>query len=391
MIAKPIDSITEADLLHLIEAAIVESKRIEYKRELPDAGDAGKVKFLKSVTALANTQGGDLIYGVEAIDGVPRHLRALTMPSADQVLQRLESLGAEGVSPRLAGVHYKFVSLAAGGEVLVIRVAKSWNAPHRVTAGGHAHFYGRNAAGVYPLDVGELRQAFTLSDSIAERVRSFRAGRLLAIGSGEAPTPLQDGARVVFHVMPLQSFTSDFRIDLASREQRLVEAFQKIVPPGNGGHSQRFNLEGRLTHRIVRDGFSESYALLFRNGIIEAAQVWPESDGEKGLPSYYEDHVLDVLKEYLEALRALGLASPVYVFMSMLKVSGYHLSIHARRILGRRVVLDREALIFPELLMEDWSQNLTEQMRPLFDMVWNAFGYERSFNYDANGRWAPSK
>jgi predicted HTH transcriptional regulator len=101
MIAKPIDFITEADPQSLINDSVPESKRIEYKRELPDASEQGKVKFLKSVTAFANTQGGDLIYGMEAEDGIPKQLQPLSMLSIDQVLQRLEQLCASGTDPRL--------------------------------------------------------------------------------------------------------------------------------------------------------------------------------------------------------------------------------------------------------------------------------------------------
>ncbi|TAN15493.1 MAG: ATP-binding protein [Rhodanobacter sp.] len=276
VIAKPIGSITEADLLQLIQAGTPESKHIKYKRTLPDGGDSGKVKFLRSVTALANTQGGDLIYGMEASDGIPQQLCALTMPSADQVLQRLESLCADGVSPRLAGVQYRFVPLSGGGEVLVIRIQKSWNAPHRVTAGGHAHFYGRNAAGSYPLDVGELRQAFTLSESVAERIRAFRAKRLLALGNGEVPIPLVPGVRVVLHIVPLQSLTSEFLVDISPRTQQQMQALNRVEPPGAGGWSQRVNLDGRVKYDNECDGMARAYAQLYRSGMIEAVQVWPE-------------------------------------------------------------------------------------------------------------------
>lgn len=115
MIVKPIDSIIEADFQELIEDGVQESKHIEYKRELPDNSEQGKIKFLRSVTAFANTQGGDLIYGMDAVDGVPRQLMPLSMSSADQVLQRLEQLSANGTDPRLTGVQYRFVPLAAGG------------------------------------------------------------------------------------------------------------------------------------------------------------------------------------------------------------------------------------------------------------------------------------
>ncbi len=388
MIAKPIESITEADLLQLIQAGTPESKHIEYKSALPDGGDSGKVKFLKSVTALANTQGGDLIYGLEATNGIPQRLCALTMPSADQVLQRLESLCADGVSPRLAGVRYRFVPLAEGGEVLLIRVAKSWNAPHRVVAGGHAHFYGRNAAGSYPLDVGELRQAFTLSESVAERIRAFRANRLLALGNDETLVPLVPGAKVVLHVVPLQSLTSDFRVDLGSRAQQQVQTLQRINPPGAHGWGQRLNLDGLLKYSSEHDGSSSSYVQLFRSGMLEAVQVWPEWQGEKVLPSQaYESDIIKALSAYQAVLSELGLATPAYVFLSLLGVADHRFAVNNRRFIGREHLADRDALILPEILIESWAVDSAEAMRPLFDMIWNAFGYERSFNYDENGHW----
>jgi hypothetical protein len=389
VISKHIESITEADLLQLIQAGTPESKRIEYKRALPDGNDSGKVKFLRSVTALANTQGGDLIYGMEAADGIPQRLCALTMSSTDQVLQRLESLCADGVSPRLVGIQYRFVPLADGGEVPVIRVAKSWNAPHRVTAGGHAQFYGRNAAGSYPLDVGELRQAFTLAESVAERIRGFRAARLMGLGSGETVVPLVAGARVVLHIMPLQSLTSDFRIDLGSSDPEQAQVLQQIAPPGARGWSQRLNLDGHLKYDREGDGKSNSYVQLFRSGVIEAVQVWPEWQGEKILPSLaYERDLIEAMSTYQSVLPQLGLATPAYVFLSLLDVSGHRFAVDNSRFMNRDHYADRDALVLPEILIESWTVDSAEAMRPLFDMVWNAFGYARSFNYDESGRWS---
>lgn len=388
MIAKPIESITEADLLQLIQAGTPESKYIEYKRTLPEGNDPGKVKFLRSVTALANTQGGDLIYGMEASDGIPQRLCALTMSSSDQVLQRLESLCADGVSPRLAGVQYRFVSLADGGEVLVIRIAKSWNAPHRVTAGGHAHFYGRNSAGAYQLDVGELRQAFTLSESVGERIRAFRADRLLALGSGDAPTPLAPGIRVVLHIVPLQSMTSELRIEIAPRVPQLIQALRRISPPGSNGHSQRFNLDGHLTYNGADSTISDAYAQLFRNGIIEAVRVWDEWNGEISLPSVaYERETVSALRAYTEALPELGVVTPAYIFLSLLCVGGRRIAVQNLGFRRRDSQADRDSIVLPEILIEDWAVDPAETLRPLFDMVWNAFGFPRSLNYDENGRW----
>lgn len=389
MIEKPVENISEADLQQLIDARVTESKRIEYKRELPGFSDQGKVKFLKSVTAFANTQGGDLIYGMKATDGIPQHLVPFSIPSMDLVLLRFEQLCGSGVEPRIPSVQYQPVPISGGGQVLVIRVARSWSGPHRVTTGGHAHFYGRNAAGSYRLDVEELRRAFTMSELVAERIRSFRADRLLRLGAGDAPYPLVGGASVVLHIVPLMSMTSTVRVNFSSRSQRQLRALQQIGPPGDGSFNQRINLDGRLAYHPVEAGAkTDTYALLFHSGIIEAVRVWESEQGKRFIPSIaYEWQILDALRNYLPNLGELGIEPPVYVFVTLLGVAGYRFGLDQFRFSQRGDVADRDALVIPEVLIEDRAKNPAEAMRPAFDMVWNAFGFERSFNYDDNGKW----
>jgi len=49
---------------------------------------------------------------------------------------------------------------------------------------------------------------------------------------------------------------------------------------------------------------------------------------------------------------------------------------------------DRDELILPEVWIGDWHIDVARAMRPAFDMVWNAFGLKRSFNYDKDGNWS---
>jgi Putative DNA-binding domain len=385
MITKPLITLTEADLRRLIDERVPESKQIEYKRELPDGSDKGTVSFLRAVTAFANTQGGDLLYGIEAKEGIPIRLSPLTMASSDQVVQRFESLCRDGMEPRLTGVQYHFVPLDGGGSVLVVRIPKSWSAPHRVSAGNHAHFYGRNSAGAYQLDVAELRQAFTLSDTVVERIRSFRANRLLALGSDEAPLRLKEGALVVLHVIPLQAMVSDFRIDIASNSN----ALQKIYPLGASGWNQRINLDGRLSFRSISDGRSHGYAQLFRNGIIEAVIVEELWNGKKIMDGQaYEKNIISALRSYFAALDELGIASPAYLFLSLLGVRDWTLGVNAswfRNVENNRA--ERDNILLPEIAVEQWTDDPEIIMRPAFDMVWNVFGFAQSFNYNDAGQW----
>ena len=163
MIPKLLDTIVAADLQALIDNEVRESKTIEYKRELPGNADSEKVPFLAAVSSFANTGGGDLLLGVEAEGGLPTAFPGLDIPDLDREKLRLEQIVANGLEPRLPRIDLHPVEVADGQHVVVVRVPKSWTSPHRVKKNNQ--FYGRNSAGKYPLDVGELRTAFTLSET----------------------------------------------------------------------------------------------------------------------------------------------------------------------------------------------------------------------------------
>jgi predicted HTH transcriptional regulator len=81
MISKNLADISAADIQELIDNAVCETTTLEFKQELPGGGDDAKREFLADVSALANTSGGDLLYGVEedngcasAISGISRRI-----------------------------------------------------------------------------------------------------------------------------------------------------------------------------------------------------------------------------------------------------------------------------------------------------------------------------
>ena len=75
----------------------------------------------------------------------------------------------------------KGVSLAKGGAVIVIRIPKSWNPPHRVSARNTNRIYARNSAGAYELSVEELRVLFASGATAIDRMSAFKAERLARI------------------------------------------------------------------------------------------------------------------------------------------------------------------------------------------------------------------
>ena len=70
MILKRFDDVTLADIEALAANNVPEGRTLEYKSELPGPKDDDKREFLYDVTSLANTDGGDLIFGVDTKGGV---------------------------------------------------------------------------------------------------------------------------------------------------------------------------------------------------------------------------------------------------------------------------------------------------------------------------------
>src|SRR5712692_11431287 len=99
MIPKPLDQITEADLIDLINASVAERKTLDYKQQLPDTNDAGKRELLADVSSFANTAGGDLVFGMTESAGVPTGVPGVQIRGTDQEILRFDSIIRDGLSP----------------------------------------------------------------------------------------------------------------------------------------------------------------------------------------------------------------------------------------------------------------------------------------------------
>jgi hypothetical protein len=260
MLTKRVDDLTGDDLRALVDNGAQEGKTLEYKRDLPGGSDEQKREFLADVSSFANAGGGYIVFGIEEDGGQAKSVVGVKIEDLDRERLRLEGILRSGLEPRLPAVEIRAVPC---GErlCLVIHVAKSWSAPHRVTFREHSKFYSRTSAGKYPLDVQELRLAFTGSEVVAERIRRFREDRLAQIVARDTPVPLAAGACAVLHVVPLQGFASGVMLDL----QELGEA-RTVCPPGYRGFRDHINLDG-LVH--CSGDVGDGYAQIFRSGAIE--------------------------------------------------------------------------------------------------------------------------
>jgi hypothetical protein len=386
MIPKALSDISEPDLLNLADNKVAEGTLLEYKSALPGPSEPERLKFLRAVSSLANTQGGDLIYGIEASKGIPVAIRGFTNLDEDGERLRLENLCRDGLQDRIRNVHMRFIPLADGGSVLVIRVPRSWSSPHRVVLGGHGHFYARNSAGSYQLDVPQLRSAFLLSQSVADRIRDFREQRLAQIGADAGPTPIEDGALAIFHVAPLLAFTEPSgwgRLQLARQE-----AFA-FGPIDGSGHQVRNNFDGYC----IPSGTPKAtqYSQVFRSGVVEyvIAYNYVDEDSKKPLllGSWIEDMCLGATETFCTALSRHNIEPPYYLMLSLLRVKKFTFDTGDWGLNRKDRLPDRDSMFFPEVVVEGLPVDAPRLLQPVFDLLFQGFGYEHSNSYDDKGNF----
>ncbi len=391
MINKEIDQITEEDLQALKDNSVPEGKTVEYKESLPGNSDSDKKESLADVSSFANASGGDLIFGIieNKKTGTPKSLEGLSIENVDQEIQRLENMIRDGIAPRILAISTKQIPLSNSKVALLIRIPKSWNAPHRVILGGHDKFYSRSSNGKYPLDVGELRIAFNLSETITERIRNFRLDRLSKILANEIPVTLYDNPKIVLHLIPIISFNpaQSYNVDK-------IASHPEIMGPINcGAWDNRYNLDGFLTYSRVEEGKTRSYVQLFRNGIIEAVEGWLlRARGERpSIPSIsYEERLISSLPVYLSTLKELNIEPPIFIFLTLVGVRGYSMGVDTWRYdIDEVCTIDRDILSLPEVVIDNYDVSAEKVLKPCFDATWNACGFPGSLYYNEQGEWSP--
>lgn len=386
MINKQLNKVDLDDLNNLIQNAVLEGKTIEYKHQLPGDSDSDKKEFLADVSSFANTSGGDLIFGMTTDQGVPKSATGVGITNIDAEKLKYEEIIRNGLEPRINfSIHT--VTVNPQRIVFIFRINKSWIGPHRVIFKGHDKFYARNSAGKYPLDTNELKIAFNLSDTLIEKINKFKIDRISQLSADNTPIPFYEEAKIVLHLVPIESFSPDYKADINA----IKSDFTKLEPIYSSGWNHRVNLEGVLSYSGGRNDKSHSYVQLYRNGIIEAVDglMLSPDDEKKYIPSIaYEKELLKSLAGYLGVLKDLNIATPIVMFLTFIGIKDYEMAVDRSRFWGSdHYKIDRDILQLPEVFIESYDFEVKDILRPLFDLVWNACGYERSYNFDEQGNW----
>ncbi|MCR5868484.1 helix-turn-helix domain-containing protein [Aquincola sp. J276] len=372
------------DIQALVAARTAEGTYLEFKRDLPRPDAGGRHEFLADVSAFANSSGGDLVYGIDE-DGEGRATAVVAQPgNPDEEARRLQDVLLNGIESRVPGLQVQAVTVA-GGFVVVVRAPQSWAGPHRVKS--NQHFFTRENGRKRQLDVPEVRGLFLRSENQAQRVRDFRTERIGKLMSGEGPHRLIPGALLIGHFVPTQAALGTVQVDpIPYMQQRALPVLSTTVP------FSRVNADGALAVRNPRPEGTHGYSQMFRNGYFETVKVYPYGDAARvGLGSLaYEEQFIAVLRLLRAEYVHLGIGTEMTCMVSLLDADRVELGFDRHRYMldDHQGFFDRKTLVLPDVLLPaDLSPE--QALKPVFDLVWQSAGMERSANYNAAGYWAP--
>lgn len=395
MILQPLDQLENGHLVKLCEDGCPESATLEFKRELPGNSDKDKHELCKDVAALANTDGGDLVYGIDEKDGGAGAITPIVGELSDAAMRRVAQILDATIEPRIQGIKMRHVEVP-GGYALIVRVPASFDGPHSIRINNNRRFVMRNGTNITDMSYDQLRAAFDRTATLAELARRFISNRVQLIANKETTAPLCAGPQWVVHLVPIAGLAGRKTVDLRTL---YTQTFTEFLGQDWGGGSRTFNFDGLLIHPGGNkdDGYY-AYNHIFRNGALEGAQLGGAT--REFSPGVIKSVVwsLDMSKffhysitKFLASAKKWGFAGPAVLSVAILNVKGYELGIGDSFYRFSRASADRPHFVPPDVWIEDLDAiDIDSAIRPLLDTLWQAFGAERCLDFDdLSGAFAP--
>lgn len=390
MLPIQLHQLTEVFLKQVCADQWPETQTLEFKAILPLSEESARQEFRKDVCALANADGGDLVYGISEKGGRANNIHAIEGVDVDATKRRLRQILDTKVEPKIHGIQIHACSVEAGGFVLVLRIPSSYDGPHRFGQAAEHRFAIRNDTGTTDMTYDQLRNAFGRGATLLEQASQFRASRVTKIETGQTPRKLAKRATMVAHIIPINGLAGRCGVDVAG----LISDHDALRLDTEYPWQRTANINGLLMYAYEDPNGEDCYAQLFRNGAFEIVKniafMPKHGDGPSwAIGVWIGSELRRGLQAYSSAATKLGVYGPCFVSLSLTGVAGTNLTINSNFATKRPIVEDR--LDLPEIMVEDIAStiDLDSVTKPIMDVLYQSYGQARCNYFDSEGKWNP--
>lgn len=382
MLPYPPTDLDPTKLEELCRSKFPESTTLDFKQTIPGPGGAGVAEIAKDVSAMANADGGDLIFGVAEADGAADKLTPLVGETSDEAMRRLIQVIDSNIEPRIRGIQMRSVNVT-GGYVLMVRVPQSFEGPHCIRNANQRRFVIRNGTTTSDMNFEQVRMAFDRTSTLVERATKLIESRNLAVRSRATLLPMPDNFPVsAFQFVPISSIAGRTSVDVAS----LNEGDYNLYVPAQwrrASLTHRLNRDGLVAHQTSR-GPTKLLLTMFRDGRYEALKTtgWVDEKGEEVI---HAEAAMNFYRESLEAAlslcKAFGISGPALVGTALFHIGNYKFqTAHDIHFMGP-TSSDRPHLELPEIWIEDVSVELDAKtlLSEAADVLWQSFNNEKAY------------
>jgi hypothetical protein len=390
----PLTTIDAAHLQQLVDNATRENRRLDFKLTLDLATREERVEFLRDVIAMANADGGTIVYGVgegEGDDaGVAIALPGLEM-SVDATSNLIDSLTRDNIDERLSVLQHD-VKLPSGRRAYLVRIPASPLAPHMIAnlRTAPARFYVRANTSNEPMTARQIKEAALrhgaaidrAATRIGERIVALRKSGSRRVVDASGSTLRQD--QVVLHMVPLFPAEGGWNYSDPSVITRLLQ-----VPTFGNWGSANPNLVF-TQYGAFKEYSQRAHTGFLRDGTLEGQEYEVLSDSPDGRELYCVGS--DLAESVDRALIvAAGLSRdgllplPLLVQLHLLTVEGSWLqATRQRRMVSPRKISEADVTT-ESFVLTEWGEK-DRILKQLLDHVWQAWGSAACNLFEADGR-----
>lgn len=357
-----------------------ESDQVDYKKtfavfdipkENKEAINKEKAEFRKDVCAMANAQGGYLVYGIkEDGKGIPHELAGITVRdnNTDKFENDIRNI-LQTVSPKSPHCELRFKPYE-DKYIIVIYVHHDFYAPYVFLENNQDYrIYKRAGNAAIIASYAELKSMFSQSLSMEKEIYNYRMERVRYFQQQEDTPEFKYSQFALLHIIPDTFLDSSYKKNLYLMQRKnqifIGDLFQGVgcndgpIPSVDGLRftSYRNYAESRLFY----NGIAE--ALIPIHGLINGFNQHPQ--GRLAFIPLW-DMISGVIRKYVQRMRYIFDTTHIFVCISILGCKGVitedELSADE---LG---MIDRDVVICDPVSIEDFTddeivENSTKQLQ----------------------------